>query len=229
MSITTAPTNGRDDGPASGTGATSSSDPAGASAGTGPEAPGRPRRRPRTARWIALAVGLVIALLVVLLATRRPASDVVAPSPIVGQPAPEVEGPDLDGSVLKLSDLRGRYVVVNFFATWCIPCLREHPQLIRFADRHPAEEAQILMVIYDDQPADVRAFFAKRGGNWPVLDDPGSKVDFGVRGVPESFLVDPDGVVLSRLVGGVTADGLDRLLRQAEAGRARRHGDAVTR
>lgn len=118
---------------------------------------------------------------------------------------------------MKLSDLRGRYVVVNFFATWCIPCVREHPELIRFADRHPVEQAQVLMVIYDDQPAAVRQFFAKRGGDWPVLDDPGAKVDFGVRGVPESFLVDPDGFVLTRLVGGVTADGLDRLLSQAEA------------
>ncbi|MEO7837242.1 MAG: TlpA disulfide reductase family protein [Acidimicrobiales bacterium] len=185
-------------------------------AGRGPGA-----RRPRTARWIALAVGLIVALLVVMLATRRPASDVVAPSPIVGQTAPEIEGPGLDGAVMKLSDLRGGYVVVNFFATWCIPCVREHPELIRFADRHPAEEAEVLMVIYDDQPAEVRDFFAKRGGDWPVLDDPGSKVDFGVRGVPESFLVDPDGVVLTRLVGGVTADGLDSLLRQAIAGRAR--------
>lgn len=181
-----------------------------------------PPRRPRTARWIAVSVGVAVALLVVTLATRRPASDVVAPSPIVGQSAPEVEGPNLNGAATKLSDLRGRYVVVNFFATWCIPCLQEHPELIRFADRHPPERAQVLMVVYDDQPADVRAFFAKRGGTWPVLDDSGAKVDFGVRGVPESFLVDPDGLVLTRLVGGVTADGLDRLLAQAEAQRPSR-------
>ena len=181
-----------------------------------------PPRRARTARWIALGVGLVVALLVVTLATRRPASDVVAPSPIVGQPAPEVEGPNLNGAATKLSDLRGRYVVVNFFATWCVPCLQEHPELLRFADRHPPEEAQVMMVVYDDQPPDVRAFFKKRGGAWPVLYDPGAKVDFGVRGVPESFLVDPDGLVLTRLVGGVTADGLDRLLSQAEAQRASR-------
>ncbi|HUP71153.1 MAG TPA: TlpA disulfide reductase family protein [Acidimicrobiales bacterium] len=179
-----------------------------------------PPRRPRTARWIALGVGVVVALLVVTLATRRPASDVVAPSPIVGQTAPEVEGANLNGPPVRLSDLRGRYVVVNFFATWCIPCLKEHPELIRFADRHPPERAQVLMVVYDDQPADVRAFFSKRGGDWPVLDDPGAKVDFGVRGVPESFLVDPDGLVLTRLVGGVTAVGLDRLLAQAVAQRA---------
>lgn len=75
----------------------------------------------------------------------------------------------------------------------------------------------MLAVVYDDQPADVRRFFAQRGGSWPVVDDPGSKVDYGVRGIPESFLVAPDGTVRSRIIGGVTAAGLDSLLRQAGA------------
>lgn len=177
--------------------------------------PGRSRH---TARWAALGVGAVVALLVGVLATRPPAADVVAPSPLLGQPAPEIEGPDLDGKTARLSQLRGRWVLVNFFATWCIPCVREHPELVRFSDRHPAEDVRVLAVVYDDQPADVARFFAERGGSWPVVDDPGAKVDFGVRGIPESFLVDPDGVVRTRVIGGVTADGLDGLLRRARGG-----------
>lgn len=178
-----------------------------------------PAARPRhTARWAAAGVGVVVAVLIAVLATRPPAADVVAPSPILGRPAPEVSGPALDGSTVRLSGLRGRWVLVNFFATWCIPCVKEHKELVSFSDRHPATEAQVLSVVYDDQASDVKEFFASRGGSWPVVDDAGAKVDFGVRGVPESFLVDPDGFVRTRLVGGVTANGLDRLLAEGKAG-----------
>lgn len=178
--------------------------------------PSRPRPR-RTARWTALAVGAVVAVFVAVLATRPPAIDVIADSPLLGLPAPPLQGPGLNGGTLDLVDLRGRYVVVNFFATWCVPCLKEHPELVKFADRHATDDAQVMAVIYDDDIDGVREFFKKEGGDWPVVDDSGAKVDWGVRAVPESFLVDPNGVVLTRLVGGVTADGLDDLLTRAKA------------
>lgn len=175
----------------------------------------RPRRRGHTALIAALAVGLVAALFVALLATRSPAVDKQATSPLLGRPAPALSGVDLSGRPVQLSGLRGKFVLVNFFASWCIPCQREHPELEQFVERHAAKgDATVLGVIFDDTAANARRFVAANGGDWPIVDDPSGQValDFGVRGPPESFLVAPDGTVLVKFIGQVTADGLDRVL-----------------
>jgi cytochrome c biogenesis protein CcmG/thiol:disulfide interchange protein DsbE len=75
-------------------------------------------------------------------------------------------------------------------------------------------------VIYDDHDVDAaRSYLSSHGGDWPVIISSGAKVDWGVRGVPESFLVDPDGIVLFHIVGGVHDSDLEALLRQAKQGR----------
>lgn len=169
--------------------------------------------RSHTARWVALAVAACLAAFVSALATREPASTREADSPLLGQPAPQIEGESYAGKPFRLTSLRGRYVVVNFFATWCVPCRKEHPELVRFQNRHAAAgDATVVSVVFDDKPSTVRQFFAENGGDWPVVDDFGAKVDYGVRGVPESFVVDPDGYVVARVVGGVKADALDAII-----------------
>jgi cytochrome c biogenesis protein CcmG/thiol:disulfide interchange protein DsbE len=176
----------------------------------------------RTALWIALSVGLAFALLVAVLATRKPAEARLAQSPLLGKPAPAATGTALDGSTVRLADLRGRYVVLNFFATWCVPCQREHPELTSFQNRHAATgDATVLAVIFDDDVPSVRSFFQREGGDWPVLDDPGGKIalDFGVRGPPESFVIDPDGFVVSKIVGEVRATSLEALLARVKGRR----------
>ena len=177
------------------------------------------RPRFRTAAVAATAVALLLAAFVGLLATREPAVDRVADSPLLGLPAPEIAGTTLAGDRIRLSGWRGRYVVVNFFATWCVPCQREHEEFIRFTRAHAAQrDAVVLMVIFDDRPERVKAFFEREGGEWPVVDDPRGRValDYGVFGPPESYLVAPDGTVLSKMYGEVSAAGLDRLIAAAE-------------
>lgn len=186
-----------------------------------------PTERPRShpGRWIAAAVGALLLVFVGVLATRPPAADRQAQSPLLGKSAPEVSGTSIFGGSIRLSEHRGRFVLVNFVASWCVPCVQEHPELVRFTQRHrAADDAEVLSVIFDDSADNVRGLFARLGGEWPVLADTGGQValDYGVRGPPESFLVDPDGFVISKFVGRVSADGLDALLRRARArGQAR--------
>ncbi len=186
------------------------------------EAPVRPRRR-HTVLVIAAVVSAVAVGLVWVLATREPGRNTFADSPLLGRAAPPLRGPTLAGGKFDLDDQRGRWVVVNFFATWCVPCRQEHPELVSFARRHAqAGDAMVVSVIYDDDPEAVRDFFARNGGDWPVVSgDTGPiTLEWGVAGVPESYIVDPLGFVSYKLIGGVTSTGLDRVLQQLQGGAA---------
>jgi cytochrome c biogenesis protein CcmG/thiol:disulfide interchange protein DsbE len=184
-------------------------------------------RRTRRALWIAVAVAVPVTLLIVVLAVQPPAGTRPVKSPLVGQPAPDAAGATIDGTQASLAGLRGRWVVVNFFATWCVPCRLEHPDLIRFAQQHGATgDASVLGVVFGDNTQAVKEFRDKEGGDWPMLADPSGRIaiDFGVAGVPESFLVDPNGVVVAKIVGGIRAPDLDKLLADARGPGARPAG-----
>jgi cytochrome c biogenesis protein CcmG/thiol:disulfide interchange protein DsbE len=183
------------------------------------EAPVRPRRR-HTALIVSAAVAVVIAALVVVLATREPGRNTFVDSPLLGEAAPALAGETLAGEAYDLDDRQGRYVVVNFFATWCAPCRQEHPELVSFATRHAqAGDAEVVSVVYGDDTDAVRRFFERNGGDWPVVagDTGPIALDWGVAGVPESYIVDPLGIVQYKIIGGVTASGLDAALAQVQA------------
>ena len=132
-----------------------------------------------------------------------------------------MSGTTIDGEPFDLSSLRGRWVLVNFFATWCTPCRDEHPDLVAFDERHRAiGDARVVGIIFDDDVDAIREFRDEEGGTWPMLEDPEgtTAVAFGVARVPESFLVAPDGTVVTRLVGGVRISDLEELLLQATGG-----------
>jgi cytochrome c biogenesis protein CcmG/thiol:disulfide interchange protein DsbE len=178
-----------------------------------PEAP--TTRRSVSVLAPVLVVLVVIGFVVVVLATREPAANRVVESPLVGRLAPALVGTTMDGDRYDLATERGGFTLVNFFATWCVPCQREHDDLARFDRRHRAAgDGGVVTVVFDDSTDNARDFFAENGGDWPVLvGDPGDiALDFGVAKVPESYLVGPDGVVLAKIIGGVTDEGLEDLL-----------------
>ena len=176
--------------------------------------------RGRFAAWVALPVLVVMLGFIVVLATSDPSGSRETTSPLLGQVAPPIVGDTIAGEAYDLTDHRGQYVLVNFFATWCIPCIREHPELVDFERRHSAAgDATVVSVVYDDRSSEALAFFEENGGDWPVVTDPDGAVavSYGVSGVPESYLVAPDGTVVTKIVGGVTATSLDRTLAEAQA------------
>ena len=187
-----------------------------------------------SARLIAAVVAVIIAGLVFVLATRSPkGDDGFGVSPLLGKPAKEIQGINaLTGKPVSLSGLQSigiagasgqrPYAVVNFFGSWCPPCQVEHPQLKAFSEEHAKiGDAVLLAVAYQDNPTDIKRFFAQRGGDWPVVISDRSAVDWGVLKAPETYLVDPDGIIAAKVNGGVTQAGLNRLLADVKAYRAK--------
>jgi cytochrome c biogenesis protein CcmG/thiol:disulfide interchange protein DsbE len=185
--------------------------------GAGPvgiDEPDAPRGGPRAARYTALAVGVVLVALIALLATRQPVDQKASVNSMLGHAMPKVTGTTMDGQVIDLDSFRGKTLVVNFFASWCTECVVEHPELKRFVDEHAAKgDAQVVSVAFGDQPSAVKDYFARNGGNWPVIvtDNGDAAVAFGVTAVPESFVVDESGQIVAHFEG-VSAAQLDEVL-----------------
>ena len=183
-------------------------------------APSVVARRNRV-RWVAASVLVVTAALVAVLATRPQATATEVDTPLLGHVAPDIASPTLVGPHLSLSSYRGRWVVLNFFASWCPPCQQEEPELVTFAFHHRADNDPALVgVVYDDSSSSAESFLSTSGATWPAVADPGGQIalNFGVRGPPETFLISPAGVVTVHLDGAVTAAGLDYWLKRAQTG-----------
>ena len=171
------------------------------------------KRRP--VMVVTLAATAILAVLVAVLATSGPASQVSAASPLVGRTAPAIKGKAVNGSGdVSLSQLSGKWVLVNFAASWCVPCQQEMPQLLDFSDQHAARgDAVVLTVAYDEQNVpSLGSFLRSWHAAWPAVDDGSAVVNYGVGGLPESYLVDPAGTVVAKYVGGVKSAQLDSVI-----------------
>jgi DsbE subfamily thiol:disulfide oxidoreductase len=177
------------------------------------------QRRVRVIALVCGGVGVVLVGLIVLLATRGHSQATTLESPLLGHEAPATSSVTLDGHTVSIEAYRGRPLVINFFASWCPPCQQEAPQLAAFEYDQSLKTngAAIVGVIFNDADAAVRRFVSSEGVNYPVLTDPtgGIANAWGVTSPPTTFIVNARGVVVSALVGPLTATQLDKAVASA--------------
>lgn len=155
--------------------------------------------------FVAIGVGLAVGL------TRDPS---VLPSALIDEPVPEFDLPPIagrDGPGLADEDLEGRVSLVNVFASWCVPCRHEHPLLMRLAE----QGVTIYGINYKDEPKRAREWLAELGDPFAAIgaDTTGRVgIEWGVYGVPETYVVDAAGRIRHRHVGPLMAKDLDETL-----------------
>jgi peroxiredoxin len=142
--------------------------------------------------------------------------------PAVGDFMPDFVLPRLDGSVQKLSNHRGKVVLVNLWATWCPPCIEELPLLDRIQSDYASRGVVVLGLAGDDEPERVREFLAKKPVTFDVLLDVGGEVgtQYGITGYPETFVVDREGKLREKIIGPLPSDAgrpSDALVRMLDA------------
>jgi cytochrome c biogenesis protein CcmG/thiol:disulfide interchange protein DsbE len=134
-------------------------------------------------------------------------------SPLVGKAAPQFALKTVGtGQTVDVTTLRGKPVVLNFWATWCAPCWEEHPILTAAARTHP--EVQFLGVVFQDDEAKIQGFLRRRGSAYPtVVDDRGkTAIAYGIGGVPETYFLDANGTIVAKHDGPLSTEQLQTYL-----------------
>jgi cytochrome c biogenesis protein CcmG/thiol:disulfide interchange protein DsbE len=178
-----------------------------------------PRRGPRLIHLLPLGIFLALAaVFFTRLVSGEDPSQI--PSVLVGKTAPDFSLPALEGLArdgtpipgLDTETLRGKVSLVNVFASWCGPCREEHPLLTRLAGD---KRIQVLGINYKDIPENARRFLGELGNHYAAVgvDDSGrTAIDWGVYGVPETFLVGPDGVIRRKFIGPLSEEAIAEVL-----------------
>ena len=172
--------------------------------------------------FFILPLVLFFVLVGYFLISLRPGHDIhELPSAMIEKPAPAFDIPGLNNSTpLTLAGLKGHVVVVNFFASWCVPCRVEHPLLLRLAQQ---DHLPLYGIAYKDKPADANRLLTTFGDPYKQIgmdQDGRVGLDFGVYGVPETYVIDANGIIRRRFVGPLTSETVDKdlipLLKQLE-------------
>ncbi|MEP0320936.1 DsbE family thiol:disulfide interchange protein [Bauldia litoralis] len=174
-----------------------------------------PPRRPRLIMLLPLFVFVALAA-VFLIRLETGGNPDAIPSALIGRPAPDFDLPPLEGVArpgLARADLEGGVTVVNVFASWCGPCRIEHPQLMELAKD---DGINLVAINYKDQPGNARRFLTDLGNPYAAIGvDPNGRagIDWGLYGVPETFIIDATGTIRYKHIGPIGEDTLAEVIR----------------
>lgn len=164
-----------------------------------------------------LIIGVVIVAIVVFVLYAGLGKDPQhIDSPLIGRPAPPFALRAVGtGETIDLDSLRGKPVIVNFWATWCGPCYEEHPTLVANARALP--NVQFIGVVFNDTDDKILRFLAERGSAYPTLLDTNGKtaIAYGVGGVPETYFINAAGMVVAKFEGPLSTEAIQENLAKA--------------